>query len=106
MRTFSLWIGVPLKPKNTAPEKLALMSASMSPKVERWHSSTMNTMRLPRTVSRSCAFRPSASSVIRLIFWMDVTIRVSAGAVLFSVLTSTPVFSVACTWLLSPAKSR
>ena len=38
-------LGVPVNPKNSAFGKVSLMSLSISPKVERWHSSTMNTRR-------------------------------------------------------------
>ena len=81
------------------------MVCIMSPKVERWHSSTMNTILLERMRSRSASVVPPSSCML-LIFWMDVTMRVSAGSPLLSFARSTSVFSVACTLCESSAKLR
>ena len=42
---FSSRMGVPVKPKNSAFGKERRMSCNMSPNVERWHSSTIKTIR-------------------------------------------------------------
>ena len=75
--------------------------------MERWHSSTINTMRLAciNLISAE-VIPPSASSLILLIFWIEVTISVSVTLLLFNLLTSTPVFSVDCTLSASSAKPR
>ena len=90
-------MGVPEKPKKIARGKVCLIRGIIfSPKTERWHSSTMNTMRFDCITARSAAFNsPSESSLILLIFWIEVTIRISAGSVLVSFATRTRVFSVA-----------
>ena len=78
--------GVPEKPKKMARGKVCLIRGIMfSPKTERWHSSTMKTIRLDCISARSAAFSAySASSLILLIFWIEVTISVSAGSGLVS----------------------
>ncbi len=103
---FSSWMGVPVKPNSIAVGNVLLIVCIMSPKVERWHSSTMKTMRLLRMRSRSRSVSPSSCSWILLIFWMDVTMSVSAGSLLMSLFLRTSVSSVACTLVESSAKLR
>ena len=104
---FSPWIGVPVKPKNSAFGNVCLMVCIISPKVERWHSSTIKTNRFALISAMSLGFSLfCASSLILLIFWMEVTMSVSDGEVLFSLSTRTSVFSVACTSSFSSAKLR
>ena len=103
---FSSNTGVPVKPKKMALGNVSLMMDSISPKVERWASSTIKTSRLPLIISMSLALSPPSSSRILLIFWIEVTIRVSAVALLFSLVKRTYVFSVACTVSFSSANAR
>ena len=78
---------------------------SISPKVERWASSTIKTILLLEISSISLLFNPSSSLFMLLIFWIDVTIKVFAGSLLFNLVIKTPVFSVACTSSLASAKA-
>ena len=99
-------MGVPVNPKNRASGKVFLIVRSMSPKVERWHSSMMNTMRLPLICSRSESVIPPSSERMRLIFWMEVTISMSLTELLLSRLRSSAVFSVPCTASSAAANAR
>ena len=98
-------IGVPVKPNLTALGKVSLMEENMSPKTSRWASSTIKRMCLELIFSISF-LRDFKSSPILHIFWCEVTMRASFLLSLFSLLTRTSVFSVACTSMRSPAKFR
>ena len=89
-------MGVPVKPKNTARGNVSLMVASMSPKVERWASSTMKTIRLWLISSMSAALR-SFSALARLIFCIDVTMREARGSELLSFVMRSSVLVVSWT---------
>ena len=92
---FSSSRGVPLKPKNKALGKVSFIVISISPEDERWHSSTIKTMRLLCISSKSFVrIFNLASSLILLIFWIEVTISVFFGSVLFSLEISIIVSSV------------
>ena len=104
---FSSNTGVPVNPKNSAFGKVFLIVVSISPKVERWHSSRIKTTLLERMVSRSFALiLPSASSRILLIFWIEDTIRVSFGSMLVNFPINAIVSSVSCTSSGWSAKAR
>ena len=103
---FSSKTGVPVKPKKIARGNVSLITASISPNVDRCASSTIKTIRFLPMISMSFAFRPPSSSRILLIFWMEVTIRVSLDSSLFNLVSSTYVFSVACTDSFASANAR
>ena len=105
--SFSLKTGVPVKPKKSAFGKVALIVANISPNVERWHSSIINTSRLDFINSRSLdRILLAASSLILLIFWIDDTIKVSFGSMLFNLLIKVIVSSVSCTSSTLSANAR
>ena len=66
-------------------------------------SSPGTTTKKKKKVPKKTAKKVTAglASLSLLIFWMELTIRVSAGSVLLSFLMSTAVYSVACTALPS-----
>ena len=80
---------------------------SISPKVERWHSSMMNTTRLAAICSMSAFFFGYSSALTLLIFCMEVTMRrffLVSSSRIFAI--SMSVFSVACTSSTESANER
>ena len=101
---FSSWIGVPVNPKNNALGKVSLIVINISPKVDLWHSSMINTILFEVILSKSDCFNPSFSFPILLIFCIEVTIKVLAGSSLFIFETNTCVSSVS--WISSALSAK
>ena len=103
---FRSWIGVPVNPKINAFLNVFFISTSISPNVERWHSSMIITIRLRWIIFKSASILATSSLAILLNFWIDVTIKVLSESGLFNFDIKTSVFSVAWTDSVPVANER